>query len=178
MMAPLILPGCTVSRLVAALLVTAALLLAVSAAGAADNRRPAPGRHLLGDELVNSLSDKTHYGFTTWGPDRWIEYLAPDGTAIYQHGDKTMFGIWTTTFDSVCFSYDDGEREPSTHIFRVFYDGKKYYYVSNDSIGESAMNIADRVVDGKADDLPPPQRHRHDVRDLRAALACTPGQGV
>jgi len=157
-------------------MVVAAWTMAGGAALAGDAKRPAPGRHLLGDELVSALSDTTHYGYSTFGPDRWVEYYGEDGTSIYKHGDETLFGIWETTFDSICFTYDDG-REPQTHIFRVFFDGKKYYFVGSDENGDSeVINIADRVEAGKASDLPAPDRNGRSAAELRKSIECFPGQ--
>lgn len=163
-------------RVALAAMVVTAWALAFGDAVAGDAKRPAPGRHLLGDELVAALSDTTHYGYSTFGPDRWIEYYGEDGTSIYKHGDDTLFGIWETTFDSICFTYDDG-REPQTHIFRVFFDGEKYYFVGSDENGDSeVINIADRVEPGKASDLPAPDRNGRSAAELRKSIACLPGQ--
>jgi len=141
-----------------------------------DTVLPGPGRQLIGQAIHDAISDRTLFGYNTDSGISWVEYYAPDGTAVYRMGGEVVIGVWEVVGERICFAYDNG-RLPATYVYRVFRGRDRLVFTDFDLVGrEQVAAIGYREEPGRSDTLDHPVRHGRTTGDLRRNLSCLAAQ--
>lgn len=140
------------------------------------NTLPEPGRQLVGEAIREAISDRTLFGYNTDSGIGWVEYYAPDGTAVYRMGGDVVIGVWEVVGERICFAYDNG-RLPATYVYRVFRGNDRLVFTDFDPTGrEQIAAIGFREEPGRSDRLDRPVRHGRSTGELRRNLSCLAAQ--